>query len=831
MAQAISSLVSGRPSDAIFSADGQSLFVAQGNTISRYDVASGTVTASYSAGTSLGGLSASAEGRYVVAVDLDNPFSDSYYTVRAHTFDLTAGSVATASYESFREATRAGYVRNFDDSLVLTGDRALVTGSNAGPGFGQKILNLDFATNTLVTTNMLSGVNIVVSSVDGAVSFISASNRSGGTALSVLDAAGTITASLTLYGGQAAAVSGTAGKALVAAYDSLTVYDLSLNAVIDLSAAHSEWRASIPGAAFSPDGRTLYLLDASDDTVVALSTADWSIVSEFAVGAPITSSNDGSQRAFGDRLTISADGQHLSIIADDRLVLVDLTDAPAPIANLYGDAGNNDLTATAATPNVFGLTGNDIMRDGEIAARLHGGLGDDTYYLTNAGTVIDESDGGANDRDTAYVSQSGATLMAGVEVLAFVQGASGTLNTGEREGVLIGANGDDVLNGAGRDDSLIGGGGNDRLFGNAGNDYLTGSSGNDLLDGGDGFDVAIINATSGSGTLTYGEGGSLIVTTGDGVDTLRGIERIQFVDGWLSLANIQAINGLYVELGGRPANLGELMFWSQRLDSGRPLNEVRIAILDDPLGRDHGVATITTLYQDFGGRSPSAAELDFWSGQIRDGSSYANVRAAIIDDPLGRDHTTEVVTALYNEYGGRDPNAAELQVWQTNVRGGATYADVRVAIMNDPLGLDHSGATLGTLYQEYFGRAPANGEVAVWQDLLRHGADYGSAIDALMRDAGSAAIVDRLTGTAQADTFDFGTDPGHATVAGFQPGIDKLDLDRAGYDGVNPLDMDHAREVLALDGSTDVLLTFGAHDTILLYDVSLHQLAASDFMV
>jgi Ca2+-binding RTX toxin-like protein len=129
------------------------------------------------------------------------------------------------------------------------------------------------------------------------------------------------------------------------------------------------------------------------------------------------------------------------------------------------------------------------------------------------------------DVDTTIVGTSTANLLAG---------------DGE-ENRLLGFDGDDTISG---------GGGADRLLGHAGDDSLTGEAGNDTLEGGaDGplGDLAVFTGkrsdyaiTNVAGTVTITD---LRPGAPDGIDSVTSIERFQFSDGIVLLANIVDIIG------------------------------------------------------------------------------------------------------------------------------------------------------------------------------------------------------------------------------------------------------------------------------------------------
>jgi Ca2+-binding RTX toxin-like protein len=111
------------------------------------------------------------------------------------------------------------------------------------------------------------------------------------------------------------------------------------------------------------------------------------------------------------------------------------------------------------------------------------------------------------------------------------------------ECTILGTEGDDVLYGTSDNDVICGLGGNDTLKGGEGNDTLKGGEGNDILKGGEGS-TDELSGDEGDDTLDGGLGDSDIASyrssataieaslvshtaTGEGVDTLEGIENLK----------------------------------------------------------------------------------------------------------------------------------------------------------------------------------------------------------------------------------------------------------------------------------------------------------------
>jgi Ca2+-binding RTX toxin-like protein len=138
--------------------------------------------------------------------------------------------------------------------------------------------------------------------------------------------------------------------------------------------------------------------------------------------------------------------------------------------HLVGNSGNNLLT---------GGDGNDTLDGGPggYVDSLDGGLGNDTYYVDNAGDVVTDSGG----TDTVIVNYSAYsyvsyTLAANIENMEFLESNS-------YSDPLLG-NGNGLANritGNTKGNTINAGDGNDTLIGGLGNDTLTGGAGQDIF--------------------------------------------------------------------------------------------------------------------------------------------------------------------------------------------------------------------------------------------------------------------------------------------------------------------------------------------------------------
>jgi len=201
---------------------------------------------------------------------------------------------------------------------------------------------------------------------------------------------------------------------------------------------------------------------------------------------------------------------------------------------------NAGVTGNALDNHITGNGADNRLDGGEGADTLEGGGGNDAYVVNDPeDAIIENAGGGTRDFVTAYVSY---TLPDHVEILE-LQGYNpidGAGNNGDN--TIYGSDGSaNRLEGLGGNDHLYGNGGNDTLDGGEGadvlegwtdNDFLSGGAGNDILNGGDGSDTAVFAGALENYTVTRNEDGSFIVVDrrpdGDGVDTLTGIEFLQF---------------------------------------------------------------------------------------------------------------------------------------------------------------------------------------------------------------------------------------------------------------------------------------------------------------
>ena len=195
-------------------------------------------------------------------------------------------------------------------------------------------------------------------------------------------------------------------------------------------------------------------------------------------------------------------------------------DATPPAATVMGTANAREI--------LDGTTGDDVIDGGGGKYDvLNGGLGNDTYIVTNNSIIINDGVGEGN--DTLYSSATFYAASAEIETL-YMFGNAQELRANV---------GDNVIHGTDDNNIIRGGEGNDQLFGYYGDDTLYGEFGDDLLYGGQGQDTAAYKSNYANYSIVQNADGSVTVTDNanfDGVDTLVNIELISFTDATIDLS-------------------------------------------------------------------------------------------------------------------------------------------------------------------------------------------------------------------------------------------------------------------------------------------------------
>ncbi len=528
---AIQTISSGNLTDMVLSADGKTAYVANSEgSISAINVATGDFINRWQVGTSLGGMDLSQDGRYLVAVERTYATNGTGYEARViatvHVLDLTTGQV-----RNYTTNAPSGGDGPFYDAVFTADGKILLSQTYQGSGW-EPITVLDPVSGAFTRgTQTYYQDGVFSASADGTKVIFAPQGISSlpiyiyKSGVGIVVDHGSYDDDVSGYHGGIQAIS-PAGDLV---FQSGVLYDGDLKFKGMLSTLQKE-PISANGAVFSPDGKSLYVLNGYDAQVVQLSTADWSIQRTFSSGLaksdPYSSLFSGG--AYGDRLSVSADGQYLLVLSDKVLNAISL----AAVVATGGSDGNDTLAGDASANTLKGYGGNDVLDGGAGNDTLYGGYGDDRLIggdgndVLDGGAGVDMADysgaiGGLTvDLSSSYGQNTGSS---GLDTLTGIENLTG----GAFDDKLIGDANANRLDGGAGVDILRGGGGGDTLLGGAGADMLNGGSGDDTLDGGDGVDIANYeNATAGV-RVDLTKVGTLQNTRGDGLDQLSNIEGLK----------------------------------------------------------------------------------------------------------------------------------------------------------------------------------------------------------------------------------------------------------------------------------------------------------------
>jgi Ca2+-binding RTX toxin-like protein len=267
--------------------------------------------------------------------------------------------------------------------------------------------------------------------------------------------------------------------------------------------------------------------------------------------------------------------------------------------------------------------------------------GDDTYVLSESamnmlwdGAGRDTIDGSALTRDLVLDLRPGYWGHIGEKSDLISDAGQVTINFGS------------VI------EAALGGSGNDTLTGNEAANRLAGNGGNDTLVGGAGIDSALY-AGQRSAYVIARSGGNATVS-GEGQDSLAGVERLQFADVSVALdvdGMIGQVFRLYQAAFDRKPDAVGLGFWINAADNGVALKRIAADFMQSPefvtlYGANADDATfLTRLYANVLHRAYDESGFQFWKKALENGLSRANVLVEFADSA---ENVANVATLIAN---------------------------------------------------------------------------------------------------------------------------------------------------------------------------------------
>lgn len=464
---------------------------------------------------------------------------------------------------------------------------------------------------------------------------------------------------------------------------------------------------------------------------------------------------------------ITVDGKLISVFGGDGRDAI----SAGFVASVDAGAGDDVVTAREIRTNpsaVFdGGAGNDVFRffveNGQNGFDWSKVVNFETIALKSYGygtALLSLSDSNVAPNGTLTVKTEGSEDAADLPGSVQVDGSAVTvgklvLSGGDGVDRLIGGAKADIITGFDGNDTLAGNDGADRLDGGDGTDTLTGGAGNDLLDGGAGIDTAVFSGNYADYTVTEDDvNGQIIVTdnraNGDGTDTLKGVNRLQFDDQTVAVI----VPGI-VLIGTDAADVFDGGEGADTLDGGGGNDSLTGGSGDDELGGGTGN---DTLYAGSGDDTVDAGSGDdlivggdgagddtYRGGSGIDTVKYSSAITGIIVNldqgtASGNEIGEDTLTQIENVIGGSDDDTLIGNAGNNILEGG--------------LGGDHltgGGGTDTASYEHATAKVTANlSNIA--QNTGQAAGDRYSSIEGL---AGSR-FDDRLTGNGSINTLSGG---------------------------------------------------------------------------
>ena len=296
--------------------------------------------------------------------------------------------------------------------------------------------------------------------------------------------------------------------------------------------------------------------------------------------------------------------QNVFLISDDGFTLM----GDSLNNKIRGGKGNDSIRGGAGDDTLIGGSGNDDVKGGVGSDLIVGGdgAGDDTY------------DGGVGIDTVRYTS-----ALAGITVnlAAELNHAKSTI-TGDAAGIGI-----DQLSNI---ENIIAGYFDDVLIGNQLDNTFEGLAGNDWIDGGLGLDTAKYSGSSSEYRITLGDSSIVkdLREPGDGSDTLRHVERLEFTNINVGLdidGNAGKAYRLYEAVLGRSPDLEGLGYWINDMDNGVTLTTIAKGfIASKEFQGKYGVnpsneTYLNLLYKNILDRTPDQEGLNYWLSNMRKG--------------------------------------------------------------------------------------------------------------------------------------------------------------------------------------------------------------------
>ena len=193
------------------------------------------------------------------------------------------------------------------------------------------------------------------------------------------------------------------------------------------------------------------------------------------------------------------------------------------------------------------------------------------------------------------------------------------------------------------------------------------------------------------------------------------------------------ITSVYQDLFNRAPDPGGLGTWTTRLLSGTPRSAVADAI---SASNEYRSGLIAAAYQDYLGRAPDAQGAANWLQALKTGSTIQQVEGRIIASAeyyrVSGGTSQGWVKRLYANVLDRTPSAAEVNVWTGRIAGGMSRQDVAARFL---LSTEHVTTLVDGFYVDLLGRNLDDGGRRTWVAAIQGGTRIETVIGRIIGSA------------------------------------------------------------------------------------------------
>jgi hypothetical protein len=203
------------------------------------------------------------------------------------------------------------------------------------------------------------------------------------------------------------------------------------------------------------------------------------------------------------------------------------------------------------------------------------------------------------------------------------------------------------------------------------------------------------------------------------------------------------VNQQYVDFLGRPADAAALSSWSAALQSGQATPATLVSALVGSTEFAYLVRPVARLYLAYFGRSPDAAGLAYWVGQLRAGAPLANVSNSFAGSQefatrYGALDNRGFVERVYANVLGRSPDLGGLTYWLGQLLNGLLNRGGVMTGFSESSEYRSKTATqvdVSTVYLGLLRRAPDPAGLTYWVGQLRAGVPLSTLVASIVGSA------------------------------------------------------------------------------------------------